>query len=180
MRPTTVVYIATSLDGYISREDGSIDWLVPFEDTQALQKFESFLSTINAVVMGRNTFIQVLSFAQWPYNKIPVYVLSKSLNKLPETSPLTVHLQSCPPEELLAELSSINFHRIYVDGGLTIRGFFEKDMIDELTITRIPIILGSGKTLFGPVPCDVRYQHVSTEVFPSGIVQTKYIRASRT
>jgi dihydrofolate reductase len=180
MCPTTVVYIATSLDGYISREDGSIDWLVPFEDAQALQRFESFLSTVNAVVMGRNTFLHVLSFGQWPYHEIPVYVLSKSLNKLSESSPLTIHLRNCSPGELLAELSSTNFRRIYVDGGRTIIGFFDEDLIDELTITRIPIILGSGRTLFGPVPYDLKYQHVSTKVFPTGIVQTKYVRTSRT
>ena len=179
MRPTTVVYIATSLDGYISREDGSFDWLIPFQDPQAFERFESFLSTLDAVVMGRNTFLQVLFFEQWPYHDIPVYVLSRSLNKLPESSPLTVHLRSCSSEELLSELGSNDFQRIYVDGGLTVQSFFEKDLIDELTITRVPIILGSGRTLFGQVPCDLRYQHLSTEAFPSGLVQTKYVRAAK-
>ena len=174
MRPTAVVYIATSLDGYISREDGSIDWLAQFEDAQAFQRFESFLATVDAVVMGRNTFLQVLGFGQWPYRQIPVYVLSESLRKLPEGCPSNVHLRSRPPEELLAELGSL--HRIYVDGGLTVRGFLEKDLIDELTISRIPIILGSGRTLFGPVPYELKYRHVSTEAFPNGIVQSKFVR----
>jgi dihydrofolate reductase len=179
MRPTTVVYIATSLDGYISREDGSIDWLKPAEDPQAFKRFESFLSTVDAIVMGRNTFLLALSFGQWPYNKIPVYVLSKSLNQLPDSSAPTVHLRNCSPDDLLAELGSMNFDRIYVDGGVTIQNFFEKDLIDELTITRLPIILGSGRTLFGSVPWDIKYQHVSTEAFAVGTVQTKYVRVSR-
>jgi dihydrofolate reductase len=177
MRPTLVVYIATSIDGYISRQDGSIDWLTPFEDTSAWQRFESFLSTVNAIVMGRNIFLQVLSFESWPYHEIPVYALSKSLTTLPESSPNTVQLRSCSIEELLTELSSKNFQRIYVDGGKMIQSFFEMNLIDELIITRIPIILGSGRTLFGPVPVDLKYQHISTEVLAMGMVQSKYVRA---
>lgn len=176
MRPTVVVYIATSLDGYISRADGSIDWLAPAEDAAAFERFDAFLSIINAIVMGRNTFLQVLGFGQWPYHEIPVYVLSRSLTKLPEQSPATVHLRNCSPEQLISELSSLHSQRIYVDGGLTVQSFLEKDLIDELTITRVPVILGSGRTLFGPVPFDLRYQHVSTQIFEPGTVQSKYVR----
>lgn len=179
MRPTTVVYIATSLDGYISREDGGIGWLAPAEDAQAFQRFDAFLETVNAVVMGRNTYFQVLSMGQWPYHAIPVFVLSQSLNKLPESSPPRVHLRNCSPGELLDELGANHVRRVYVDGGKTIAGFLEMDLIDELTITRIPVLLGSGRTFFGPVPFDVTYQHVSTEVFSTGAVQTKYVRSSR-
>ena len=176
MRPTTAVYIATSLDGFISREDGGIGWLTPFEDAQVFQRFESFLSTVNAVVMGRNTFELVLSFERWPYHEIPVYVLSSSIKTLPESSPQTARLRSCAPEDLLAELGSTRARRVYVDGGKTIQLFLEKDLIDELTITRIPVLLGTGRTLFGPLPFDLDYRHISTEAFPSGLVQTKYTR----
>jgi len=180
MLPTAVVYIATSLDGYISREDGSIDWLKPVEDAQAFERFASFLASVDAVVMGRNTFLQVLSFGEWPYGEMPVYVLSKSLRTLPDPSPPKVYLRNCQPQHLLQELGSLHLNRIYVDGGQTVKSFFEKDLIDELTITRVPIILGSGRTLFGPVPFDLKYQHVSTEQFSAGTVQSKYVRTDRT
>jgi dihydrofolate reductase len=176
MRPTIVVYIATSIDGYISRADGRIDWLSPAEDAASFQRFEKFLSTIQAIAMGRNTFLQVLSFERWPYRDIPVYVLSKSLSQLPENSPRAVRLRNCSPEDLIAELGSENLQRVYVDGGETVKRFLEKDLIDELTITRLPILLGSGRTLFGPLPFDLKYQHVSTETFTTGTVQTKYLR----
>jgi dihydrofolate reductase len=173
MRPVTAVYIATSLDGFISRDDGSFDWLFPFEDDSVFQRFESFLKTVDAIVMGRNTFLQVLPFRKWPYHDIPVYVLSSTLNELPQKSPGSAKLR-CLAEDLLEELSSLR--RIYVDGGITIAGFLKNDLIDELTISRIPIILGSGRTLFGPVPDDLMFEHVSTEAFANGIVQTKYAR----
>jgi len=176
MRPTIVVYIATSIDGFISRTNGSLDWLAPAEDAAAYQRFETFLSTVMAVVMGRNTFQLVLSFDQWPYQEIPAYVLSRTLSRLPENSPRTVRLRNCSPEDLIAELGSQKFQRVYIDGGETVKGFLVKDLIDELTITRLPIILGSGRTLFGAVPFDLHYQHVSTQTFSTGAVQSKYVR----
>src|SRR5262249_16641348 len=176
MRPTIVVFIATSIDGYISRTNGSIDWLAPAEDAAAYQRFETFLATVMAVVMGRNTFQQVLGFGQWPYREIPVYVLSRSLSQLPNSSPRTVCLRNCSPEDLIAELGSQKFQRGYVDGAETVKRFLEKDLIDELTITRLPILLGSGRTLFGAVPFDLQYEHVSTQTFSTGAVQSKYVR----
>ena len=174
MRPTTSVYIATSLDGFISRDDGSLDWLTPFEDPAAFRRFAEFLSTVDAIVMGRNTFAQVVGFGEWPYGDLPVYVLSGSMTALPEGSRATVRLRDSTPDRLLEELGSLG--RVYVDGGLTIQRFFARDRIDELTITRVPLILGSGRTLFGPVDSDLRFTHVSTAVWPSGLVQSSYVR----
>jgi len=175
-RPACIVYIATSIDGFISREDGSFDWLAPFEDPAVFERFESFLATVNAIVMGRNTFLQVVEFPEWPYHDIPVYVLSTSLSALPKNSRKTVVLRNASPAELLSELESKGIQRIYVDGGITIQKFLAEDLIDELTITRVPIILGSGRTLFGPVAQDLHFEHISTQAFPSGLVQSKYRR----
>jgi dihydrofolate reductase len=170
------VYIGTSIDGYISRDNGSVDWLLPFEDSGASERFEVFLSTVDTIVMGRNTFLHVLNSGHWWYHEIPVYVLSTKLTGLPESAPSTANLRNCSLDHLLVELTAKKCERIYVDGGRTVQEFFRKDLIDELTIARVPIILGSGRSLFGPVPFDLKYQQVSTDVFPSGIVQTKYIR----
>ena len=179
MRPTAAVYIATSLDGYISRADGSIDWLTPFEDPDVFVRFNEFLSSVHAIVMGRNTFLQVLGFDAWPYGEAPVYVMSWSIRSLPSGSPSTVQIRACTPEQLLAELESAGCKRAYIDGGATIQSFFEKDLIDELTITRIPVLLVYGLTLFGPVPTDLGFTHVETQTFASGMVQTRYVRERR-
>lgn len=175
-RPTTIVYIAASLDGFISRDDGSFDWLAPFEDPTAFERFEAFLANVNAILMGRNTFLQVVEFPKWPYHDVPVYVLSSSLHTLPKASPKTAILRNLAPQQLLSELESEGIQRIYVDGGITIQKFLAEDLIDEMTITRVPILLGTGRTLFGTVPDDLHFQHISTEAFPSGLVQSKYVR----
>ena len=175
-RPTTVVYVATSLDGYISRPDGGIDWLVPFEDRNVEKRFRQFLATIDAVVLGRNTFQQVLTFPSWPYGGLPVYLLSRTLKRLPRPTPSTVTLRHAAPEELLSELHSEHFGRVYVDGGETIRRFLDCDLIDELIITRVPVVLGAGRTLFGGVSVDLAFRHVSTDIYSTGAVHSAYIR----
>lgn len=177
MRPTTVVYLATSLDGFISRPDGGIDWLAPFEDRDVEKSFGRFLATIDALVLGRNTFQQVLTFPCWPYGGLPVFLLSSTLKGLPGAAPSTVELRHAEPEELLSELESRHFGRVYVDGGETIRRFLDRDLIDELTLTRIPVILGAGRTLFGGIAVDLAFRHVSTEIYATGAVHSAYVRA---
>ena len=171
------VFIATSLDGFISRSDGGIDWLdqanskvPPGEDCG----FARFMSSVDALVMGRNTFELTMSFEQWPYASTPLVVLSKRLNNLPPQTPSTVSLSSQSPRVLVAALRARGLQHLYVDGGLTIQSFLAARMIDEITITRIPVLLGSGRPLFGPLPADVQLEHVSTRAYEFGFVQSKY------
>jgi dihydrofolate reductase len=172
------IFIATSLDGFISRADGSIDWL---NEASALvpegedSGYGEFMSGIDALVMGRNTFEQVLSFdGEWPYGSTPVIVLSRTLASLPDDVPATVSLTSDNPATLVQHLSAEGLNYLYIDGGLTIQSFLAAGLIDEITITVIPILLGSGKDLFGPLPKDVRLELLSSQAFEFGFVQSKY------
>ncbi|MDZ4742884.1 MAG: dihydrofolate reductase family protein [Verrucomicrobiota bacterium] len=177
MRAKCSVFIATSLDGYIAREDGRIDWLdqanasiPPGEDCG----YWEFISTVDTMVMGRRTFEQVLSFPEWPYGQTPVVVLSRGLKELPQGVLPSVSLSKESPEVLVARLSAGGSKHLYIDGGLTIQGFLDAGLIDEMTITRIPILIGQGKTLFGPVERDIPLEHITTHVYEFGFVQSMY------
>jgi len=171
------VFIATSLDGFISRSDGSIDWLdeangrVPEGEDCG---YGRFMSTVDALVMGRHTFELARSFGAWPYGKTPVFVLSGRMKSLPGGVPTTVHLADEAPAALVARLSDGGMRHLYIDGGLTIQRFLSDSLIDEITMTRIPVLLGGGRPLFGPLPEDVRLEHMSTRAYDFGFVQSTY------
>jgi dihydrofolate reductase len=171
------VFIATTLDGFISRRDGSIDWLenangmVPTGEDCG---YGEFMATVDALVMGRNTFEMAITFDPWPYGTTPVIIMSSRLKSLPPATPATVSLFSGSPEALLSEAASRNLKHLYIDGGLTIQGFLAAGLIDDITITKIPVLLGDGKPLFGPLPKDVKLEHISTHSYPFGFVQSRY------
>lgn len=173
----TSVFIATSLDGFISRVDGSIDWLQEMQNGGPADEdygYNAFIETVDALVMGRNTFEQALSFGQWPYGSRKVWVLSRRPVAIPAELSGSVFCTSESPANLVAHLSQTGATHLYIDGGLTIQSFLKAGLIDHLTITTIPILLGAGKPLFGPTSHDIRLQHVATQSFPSGFVQSKY------
>lgn len=171
------VFIATSLDGFISRLDGSIDWLnaanglVPEGEELG---YRQFMSSVDAMVIGRNTFEQVLIFGEWPYGSTPVVVLSRRLDSLPDDLPATVSLTDEDPAALVQRLSTEGLNHLYIDGGLTIQSFLAAGQIDVITITIIPILLGKGKPLFGPLPADMELELVESKAFDFGFVQSKY------
>ena len=171
------VYIATSTDGYIARRDGSIDWLneanslVPEGEDCG---FKAFMDSVDALVMGRKTFEQVVSFGQWPYGKTPVVVLSHHPLKIPSHLSETVSCSSESPRALLERLSAEGADHVYVDGGKTIHGFQKESLIDEITITRIPVAIGDGIPLFDPAGEDVKLTHLHTTVYDFGFLQTTY------
>jgi dihydrofolate reductase len=169
------VFVATSLDGYIARVDGSIDWLEDAStETGEDYGFRQFFSSVDTLVMGRNTFETVLSFEKWPYGDKPVVVLSSRLARAPEDAPKTVEVMSGAPAEVVQRLSARGAKHLYVDGGLTIQRFLQAGLIQSLTISKIPILLGSGIPLFGPLAKDVRLRHARTQSYPSGLVQSEY------
>lgn len=171
------VFIATSLDGFISRVDGSIDWLT--EASRLVPSGEdcghkAYMSTVDAIVMGRNTFDQVLTFGEWSYGSTPVIVMSRRESPLPDDVPDTVTLSRESPSELVERASRHGMKHLYIDGGVTIQGFLEQGLIDELTITVIPILLGTGRPLFGPLPKDVNLSHIESRTYEFGFVQHVY------
>jgi dihydrofolate reductase len=171
----TRVFIGTSLDGFIAKENGDIDWLVAFASPEVNGAYEEFIKDIDAIVIGRGTFETVLSFPSWPYEQ-KVFVLSTTLKQLPDKVNGKATLVSMKPGELLAYLSHEGFSRVYVDGGNVIQGFLREDRIDELTITRAPVVLGSGIPLFGDLDNDLKFKHLDTRVYSNGLVKSRYER----
>ncbi len=171
------VFVGASLDGFIARPDGSIDWLQPAYTGAPPDEdfgFAQFIGSVDALVMGRSTFEQVLTFDEWPYGATPVVVMSRTLSALPAGAPATVSLSREAPVGLVARLSAEGARHLYIDGGRTIQSFLAAGLIDELTITVLPILLGAGRTLFGPLPADVHLTHVGTQVYDCGFVQHRY------
>jgi dihydrofolate reductase len=171
----TNVFIGTSLDGFIARKNGDIDWLVPFADPEVNAGYEEFIKDIDAVVIGRGTFETVLSFPSWPYAQ-KVFVLSTTLKEVPDDVKSKATLVSMKPRELLTFLSREGYSNIYVDGGKVIQNFLREDRIDELIISRVPILLGSGISLFGYVEGEQTFRHLETRIYSNGLVRSRYER----
>ena len=166
------VFIATSLDGYIARADGSLDWLPPGGGEE--HGYTEFMVTVDVVVMGRITYETVLTFDTWPYVGKPVVVLSTRPLQ-PTTLPGTVvEAMSGTPDEIVARLAARGSQHAYVDGGITVQRFLDAGLIQRMIITRIPVVLGRGIPLFGPVSRDIRLEHVATRSYQSGMVQSEY------
>jgi dihydrofolate reductase len=166
------VFCATSLDGYIARLDGGLDWL-PSGDVEE-HGYTDFMSTVDAIVIGRKTFETVLGFGGWVYGKTPVVVLSSQPWALTAPPDAVCDIMEGTPQEVVARLEARGMRHLYIDGGVTIQRFLEAGLIQRLTITRIPVLLGSGIPLFGPLSRDVRMEHVATRTYPSGMVQSEY------
>jgi dihydrofolate reductase len=175
---SNTVYIATSIDGYIAREDGTIDWLMELPNPDNSDYgFSVFLDRIDGIIMGRKSFESVLEFSEWPYPKTkPILVLSNSLNELPEGVPANVEIVKGGLKKILELLTDKGMNNLYIDGGKTIQSFLKEDLIDEMIITRIPIVLGSGIPLFGKNNLELKFEHVETEVPNNMLVRSKYIR----
>jgi dihydrofolate reductase len=165
------VFIGTSLDGFIARPNGDLDFLPPGGGEP--HGYEEFITTVEALVIGRKTYETVLAFKEWPYGKKPVYVLStRPLAPAPRTAVIE-HLSGEPPE-IVANLEARGIRHIYVDGGITIQRFLQAGLIQRLIITRVPVLIGSGISLFGPVRGDIHLRPVTTRQYASGLVQTEY------
>ena len=174
---TNYVYIATSLDGFIATPDGGLDWLfeIPNPD-QSDYGYSEFMGGIDAIVMGRNTFEKVLTFSDWPYNK-PVFVLSNSLTAVPEPIVAQAEIVKGDIKSLVNQLHQGGYQNLYVDGGKTIQSFLQADLIDEMIITRVPILLGSGLPLFGQLDQSIKFNYKKTEVYNDTLVKSYYVRA---
>lgn len=171
------VYIATSVDGFIAKPGGDIDWLNRPEYNAAELKglsYNDFISTIDAVVMGRNSFEKVLSFDGWPYDDIPVVVLTSREVEIPEHLHGKVRLDSGTPEAIVSRLAAEGNRQLYIDGGITIQRFLQARMIDEITITRIPILLGAGVPLFGGADIEQPLRLIDATTSANGFVQVRY------
>ena len=168
----TSVYIATSLDGFIARKSGEIDWLTGGESGQDYG-YAQFISTVDQIVMGKNTYEKVLTFGAWPYETKVIVLTSTNLSIAPELKD-RVEVLHLPPRELLQELEARGLRHLYIDGGVTIQRFLREGLVNELTITTIPVLIGEGLPLFGSLERDVKLELLKSEAFPNGFVQNKY------
>ena len=165
------VFIATSLDGFIARANGDLDWLPPGGGEE--HGYDAFMATVDALVIGRKTFETVLTFDTWPYGEKPVYVLS-TRSLAPAHPGAVVERMSGAPAEIVSQLAARGVGHVYVDGGITIQRFLQAGLIQRLTITRIPVLLGTGIPLFGTLQHDIVLRHVATRQYASGLVQSDY------
>ena len=168
------VFIATSLDGYIARDNGAIDWLSSADSEGEDYGYRAFFDTVDVLVMGRNTFDSVRTFSQWPYGTKPVVVLTTRSLELSAALADRVETLSGSPGAITQRLAMRGAKHLYIDGGKTIQAFLAEGLIQRLIITRIPILIGRGIPLFGPVPKDIRWHHVDTRTYPGGLVQSEY------
>lgn len=169
------VFVGTSLDGFIARTNGEYDFLSPGGDVP--HGYEEFMATVDAMVIGRNTFDTVLAFDTWPYGEMPVVVLSsRSLAPTPQGA--RVERMSGAPADVVSQLAARGIGHIYVDGGITIQAFLRAGLIQRLIISRVPVLIGVGIPLFGALPHDISLKHVATRQYASGLVQSEYVVAA--
>ncbi len=166
------VFIATSLDGFIARRDGGLDWLPA--DGGEPHGYEEFIATVDAIVIGRKTLETVLTYEVWPYETKPVIALSNTLGEVQVPDGAILEIMAGTPQQIVARLEERGLKHIYVDGGVTIQNFLRAGLIQRMTITRVPVLLGSGVPLFGSLPHDLRLEHVGTASYPSGLVKSEY------
>ncbi len=169
------VFIATSLDGFVARKNHSLDWLMKQPATGEDYGYETFLSGVDGLVMGRGSYETVLGFDNWPYSK-PVVVMSASLTDedVPEGLKDKVRITDSSPTRILQELSELGWKRAYVDGGRVVGAFIRERLIEDIILTQVPILLGKGLRLFGELDQDADLELLSSRSFKSGMVQSHY------
>lgn len=166
------VFIATSVDGFIAKPDGDLAWLTERGEDIPDSGYDAFVETVDALIMGRTTYETVLGFeGEWPYPK-PVFVLSTTLDPATVTQPdVSVHRSL---DEALDAFSAAGFTDAYVDGGRTIQAFMAAGLIERITISLAPVLIGSGARLFGSVAKDVPLELVSVKNLGAGFAQLEY------
>src|SRR2546426_221850 len=144
---TVSVFIGTSLDGFIARPNGDLDFLP--EGGGEPHGYDEFMASVDALVIGRNTFEKVLTFGTWPYGDKRVVVLSSRPVDLSAAGGAVVEQMAGSPAEIVSQLAASGANHLYVDGGITIQGFLRAELIHRLIITRVPVLIGEGIPLFG-------------------------------
>jgi len=170
---TASVFIGTSVDGFIARPNGDLDFLP--EGGGEPHGYQEFIASVDAIVIGHKTFETVLAYPAWPYGEKRVVVLSSRPVDFSAVRGGVVEQMGGPPAEIVSQLAVRGIHHVYVDGGITIQGFLRAGAIQRLIITRVPVLIGEGIPLFGTLPRDIRLHHVATRHYPSGLVQSEYL-----
>ena len=166
------VFVGTSVDGFLARHNGTFDFLDAGGNEP--HGYEEFFASIDTLVIGRNTYEVILAFPEWPYGDKRVVVLSTRPLDFSKLRRARVEQMSGAPAEIAAKLSASGAQHVYVDGGITIQRFLRAGLINSITVTRVPILIGEGIPLFGSLPRDVLLRHVATQTYTGGLVKTEY------
>jgi dihydrofolate reductase len=166
------VFVGTSLDGFIARQNHDLDFLPPGSGEP--HGYEEFIASVDVIVIGRHTFEKVLTMGPWPYGKKRVVVLSHRPADLSAASGGAVEQMAGTPGEIVAKLSASGAKHAYIDGGITVQEFLRAGLIQRLIVTRVPVLIGDGIPLFGSLPRDIRLKHIGTRAYPSGLVSSEY------
>lgn len=169
-RPKISIYIGTSIDGYIARKDGNLDWLHYGHEGDEDYGFKKFINSVDTLILGRNTYQVVSGFDDWPYKDKKVIVLSDTLKEVRKEAQLFCGELT----DLLTNLHSEGTKHVWVDGGITVSRFLEAGLVDEITISIVAMILGSGISLFSVMNKDHKCRLAHSQSYPSGLVQLKY------
>lgn len=165
------VFIGISVDGFIARLDGDLEWLVSRGEATGEYGYDDFIADIDTIVMGRGTYEAGLGFGEenWPYTGLNVAVLSTGLET--DDPRITIYRSL---DEVVEGLNARGVKSAYIDGGQVIQSFLRAGLIDELTISTVPVLIGTGIPLFGPLEADISLRHLSTRTLNAGMVQTTY------
>ncbi|RBY75171.1 dihydrofolate reductase [Blastococcus sp. TF02-09] len=175
---TGSVFLGMSVDGFIARLDHDLSWLTGGDDAGGPPDdgeggdfgFGEFVASIDALVMGRSTYDVISPLAEWPYQGKPVHVLSSTLP--PDADGRIVVHRSF--DQAVDALTAAGYRRVYVDGGRTVHQFLVAGLIGDLTLSRVPVLIGTGHTPFGELPADIALEHERTRTFAGGMVQSTY------
>jgi len=172
--PRIKLYIATSLDGFIARENGSIDWLTKYENNPETDYgYSKFYASIGKVLMGRKTYQQVLGFGEWPYREKKSYVFTRQ--KEPIRRENNVEFISEDIGEFVRQLKRNTEEDIWLVGGSQIiKVFFEENLVQDLIVFVVPIILGSGIPLFDHIGKEIGFRTGRVEMYENGLVKLEY------
>src|SRR5580700_7731289 len=168
---TISVFIGVSVDGFIARPNGALDFLP--EGGGEPHGYNEFIATVDTLVIGRKTFETVLTMTPWPYAEKRIIALStKPIGRT--ASQGKGEQLSGSPEEIVNKLAASGAKHLYIDGGITIQNFLRAGLIQRITITRVPVLIGEGIPLFGALPKDIHLRHIETRHYKSGLVSTDY------
>jgi dihydrofolate reductase len=173
------VFIAASIDGYIADASGKVDFLDAYPHTEGEDMgYQDFITGVDAILMGRKSFETVLGFGiEWPYPKM-VFVWSNTLEKVPDELETKVRLVKGNVFEVLERIRKEGYMHLYIDGGQVIQSFLKEDLIHEMTITTVPMLLGSGVPLFGSLNRWLSFNCVRSKRYKNGLVQSVYVRVA--
>jgi len=172
------VYIATSVDGFIAKKDGSVDWLHTAGNPEADMGMTEYMASVDCLIMGRKCMETIsnmnLTPEQWPYGDTRIIVLSNTVKQAPDNIEDRVEMYSGDLQALVSQLESEGHQHAYIDGGTTIQAFINLQLINEMTITRAPLLLGEGIPLFGKTIKDIKLKQAQATAFANDFVQVKY------